>query len=178
MALCRPAWLLRRSLQWRHLRPLLDADTDRADLELRLIGLSLENRARVHPFAGSPGPAGTAVLVIDVRSGAAVASETEATPTGLLAIAGHPCLATAWRRRSMSRRGSGRCRSLRASATCLARRWRASFSRASGGSASDLLTDIRMTIAANELKKTMSTAVAEAVGYQSEAALSARSRAT
>jgi polyphosphate glucokinase len=33
----RPAWLLWRSLQWRQLRPLLDADADRADLELRLI---------------------------------------------------------------------------------------------------------------------------------------------
>ena len=39
-------------------------------------------------------------------------------------------------------------------------------------SASDLLTDIRMTLAANELKRSsLSTgAVAEAVGYQSEAA--------
>ena len=41
-----------------------------------------------------------------------------------------------------------------------------------GRSATDLLTDIRMTLAANELtKSTLSTgAVAEAVGYQSEAA--------
>ena len=44
LALFRPAWLLRRSLQWRQLRPLLDADADRADLELRLM---LKDRARV-----------------------------------------------------------------------------------------------------------------------------------
>jgi hypothetical protein len=34
-------------------RPLLDADADRADLELWLIELSLKDRARVHPFAGT-----------------------------------------------------------------------------------------------------------------------------
>jgi AraC family transcriptional activator of mtrCDE len=46
------------------------------------------------------------------------------------------------------------------------------FEEKLGRSASDLLTDIRMTLAANELKKSsLSTgAVAEAVGYQSEAA--------
>ena len=55
LALLRPAWLLRWSLQWRQLRPLLDADADRADLELRLIKLLLKDRARVHPFAGNGG---------------------------------------------------------------------------------------------------------------------------
>jgi AraC family transcriptional activator of mtrCDE len=46
------------------------------------------------------------------------------------------------------------------------------FQEKLGRSASDLLTDIRMTLAANELKKSsLSTgAVAETVGYQSEAA--------
>jgi AraC family transcriptional activator of mtrCDE len=46
------------------------------------------------------------------------------------------------------------------------------FQEKLGRSASDLLTDIRMTIAANELRKSsISTgAVADAVGYQSEAA--------
>ena len=53
LALFRPAWLLRWSLQWRQLRPLLDADADRADLELRLINLMLKDHARVHPFAGN-----------------------------------------------------------------------------------------------------------------------------
>jgi hypothetical protein len=32
---------------------LLDADADRADLELRLIKLTLKDRARVHRFAGN-----------------------------------------------------------------------------------------------------------------------------
>src|SRR5450631_439047 len=53
LALFRPAWLLRRSLQWRQLRPLLDADADRADLELRLSKLSLKDRARVHLSASN-----------------------------------------------------------------------------------------------------------------------------
>jgi AraC family transcriptional activator of mtrCDE len=46
------------------------------------------------------------------------------------------------------------------------------FQEKLGRLASDLLTDVRMTLAANELKKSsLSTgAVAEAVGYQSEAA--------
>jgi hypothetical protein len=34
---------------------LMDADADRADLELRLIKLLLKDRARVHPFAGNGG---------------------------------------------------------------------------------------------------------------------------
>jgi AraC family transcriptional activator of mtrCDE len=46
------------------------------------------------------------------------------------------------------------------------------FQEKLGRSAIELLTDIRMSLAANELKKpTMTTAaVAESVGYQSEAA--------
>jgi hypothetical protein len=44
-----------RSLQWRQLRPLLDADADRADLELPLIKLLLKVRMPVYPFAGNGG---------------------------------------------------------------------------------------------------------------------------
>ena len=46
------------------------------------------------------------------------------------------------------------------------------FQEKLGRSASDLLTDIRMTVAANELKKPSASTgvVADAVGYQSEAA--------
>jgi AraC family transcriptional activator of mtrCDE len=46
------------------------------------------------------------------------------------------------------------------------------FQKKLGRSATDLLTDIRMTLAGNALKKSSmsSGAVAEAVGYQSEAA--------
>jgi AraC-like DNA-binding protein len=68
----------------------------------------------------------------------------------------------AWHRRwpfcSMTRRTHGRCPSSHACATCREPR--------------DLLTDIRMTLAANELRKSsLSTgAVAAIVGYQSQAA--------
>ena len=47
LALFRPTWLLRWSLQWRRLFPSLDADADRVDLESRLIELLLEDRARL-----------------------------------------------------------------------------------------------------------------------------------
>jgi hypothetical protein len=43
---------------------LLDADADRADLELRLIKLTLKDGARVHPFAGN----GSSWRESDVRS--------------------------------------------------------------------------------------------------------------
>jgi AraC family transcriptional activator of mtrCDE len=110
----------------------------------------------------------TAMFALVLR----LASETAAAPTGLLALAGHPRLAPAlaalfneparqWSLPELARL----CNMSRAT---LARQFQQSFGR----SASDLLADIRMTIAANELKKpNMSTGtVAEAVGYQSEAA--------
>jgi AraC family transcriptional activator of mtrCDE len=100
------------------------------------------------------------------------ASESEQAPEGLLAVAGHPRLAPA----------------ISAMVTDPTRPWSLSdladlcgMSRATfirhfqdklGRSAADLLTDIRMSLAANELKKPMMSteAVAEAVGYQSVAA--------
>ena len=110
----------------------------------------------------------TAMFALVLR----LASETEDAPTGLLALAGHPRLAPAvaalfneparaWSLPELARL----CNMSRAT---LARQ----FQEKLGRSASDLLTDIRMALAANELKKSsMSTgAVAEAVGYQSEAA--------
>src|SRR5262249_28126540 len=91
---------------------------------------------------------------------------------GLLALAGHPRLAPAvaalfneparpWSLPDLARL----CSMSRAT---FARQ----FQEKLGRSASDLLTDIRMTRAANELRRSsLSTdAVAEAVGYQSEAA--------
>jgi AraC family transcriptional regulator, activator of mtrCDE len=110
----------------------------------------------------------TAMFALVLR----LASETEETPRGLLALAGHPRLAPAvaalfneparaWSLPDLARL----CNMSRAT---LARQ----FQEKLGRSASDLLTDIRMTLAANELKNSsLSTgAVAEAVGYQSEAA--------
>ncbi|ANN73374.1 AraC family transcriptional regulator [Bordetella bronchialis] len=100
------------------------------------------------------------------------AGETQEAPKGLLALAGHPRLAPA----------------LAAIFNDPARQWTlpelarlCSMSRATfmrhfqdklGRSAYDLLTDVRMSLAANELKRPSATAeaVAEAVGYQSVAA--------
>lgn len=101
-----------------------------------------------------------------------VASESEQAPTGLLALAGHPRLAPA----------------IAAMFADPARAWTipdladlCSMSRATfmrhfqgnlGRSASELLTDIRMSLATNELKKPGMTteAVADFVGYRSVAA--------
>ena len=101
-----------------------------------------------------------------------LASLADDAPRGLLALAGHPRLAPAvaalfnqparpWSLPELARL----CGMSRAT---LARQ----FQEKLGRSAADLLTDIRMALAANELKKpSLSTAaVAEAVGYQSEAA--------
>lgn len=101
-----------------------------------------------------------------------LASLADDAPRGLLALAGHPRVAPAvaalfneparaWSLPELARL----CGMSRAT---LARQ----FQEKLGRSAADLLTDIRMARAANELKKSsLSTgAVAEAVGYQSEAA--------
>ncbi len=100
------------------------------------------------------------------------ASETAAPPPGLLALAGHPRLAPAlaamfreparaWTLPSLARL----CHMSRAT---LVRH----FQETLGRSASDLLTDIRMTMAANALRQASAStaAVGEAVGYRSEAA--------
>ena len=110
----------------------------------------------------------TAMFTLVLR----LASETDDAPRGLLALAGNPRLAPAvaalfneparaWSLPDLARQ----CNMSRAT---LARQ----FQEKLGRSPSDLLTDIRMTLAANELKRSsLSTgAVAEAVGYQSEAA--------
>jgi AraC family transcriptional activator of mtrCDE len=110
----------------------------------------------------------TAMFALVLR----LASETENAPLGLLALAGHPRLAPAvaalfneparaWSLPELARLSN-------MSRATLARQ----FKEKLGRSASDLLTDIRMTLAANELRNSsLSTgAVAEAAGYQSEAA--------
>jgi AraC family transcriptional regulator, activator of mtrCDE len=100
------------------------------------------------------------------------ASESDQAPEGLLAVAGHPRLAPAisamladptrpWNLRDLADLcGMSRATFMR------------HFQEKLGRSAADLLVDIRMSLAANELKKpTISTeAVAEAVGYQSVSA--------
>jgi AraC family transcriptional activator of mtrCDE len=110
----------------------------------------------------------TAMFALVLR----LASEAKDAPRGLLALSAHPRLAPAvaamfneparaWSLPDLARL----CNMSRAT---LARQ----FQEKLGRSASDLLADIRMTLAANELRKSsLSTgSVAEAVGYQSEAA--------
>lgn len=110
----------------------------------------------------------TAMFALVMR----LASEADNAPVGLLALAGHPRLAPAlaalfneparpWSLPELARL----CNMSRAT---MARQ----FQEKLGRSASDLLTDIRMALAANALKNpSMSTgAVADTVGYQSEAA--------
>ncbi|MGY3076908.1 AraC family transcriptional activator of mtrCDE [Bradyrhizobium sp. LM6.10] len=100
------------------------------------------------------------------------ASESEQAPEGLLAVAGNPRLAPAisamladptrpWNLPDLA----GLCGMSRAT-------FMRHFQEKLGRSAADLLVDIRMSLAANELKKpTISTeAIAEAVGYQSVSA--------
>jgi AraC family transcriptional regulator, activator of mtrCDE len=101
-----------------------------------------------------------------------LASEVTAPPDGLLALAGNPRLVPAltalfnqparpWTLPELARRcNMSRATFIRHFQECL------------GRSASDLLTDIRMTVAANALKASeLSTgAVAALAGYQSEAA--------
>jgi AraC family transcriptional activator of mtrCDE len=110
----------------------------------------------------------TAMFALTLRC----ASEGEGAPAGLLALAGHPRLAPALEAmfnqpaRSWSLPELARlCNMSRAT---FARQFQQKMDR----SASDLLTDIRMALAANELKKpSVSTGeVAEVVGYRSEAA--------
>lgn len=110
----------------------------------------------------------TALFALTLR----FASEAKEPPAGLLALVGHPRLAPAlaamfneparaWSLPELARL----CNMSRAT---LVRQFQESLGR----SASELLTDIRMTLAGNHLRKSsMSTAaVADAVGYQSEAA--------
>ncbi|QIO32327.1 AraC family transcriptional regulator [Bradyrhizobium sp. 1(2017)] len=110
----------------------------------------------------------TAMFALVLR----LASETGDAPCGLLALAGHPRLAPvvaamfneparAWTLPELAQLAN-------MSRATLARQFQEKVGRSPG----DLLTDIRMTLATHELRKSsISTgAVAEAVGYLSEAA--------
>lgn len=100
------------------------------------------------------------------------ASEAEKAPEGLLALAGHPRLAPAIAAMFADPTQSWKLPDL----ANLCGMSRATFMRhfqdRLGRSALDLLTDLRMSLAANELKKpAISTeSVAETVGYQSVSA--------
>jgi hypothetical protein len=65
---------------------LLDADADRADLELRLIKLTPKDRVRVHPFAGN----GSSWRNADIRQIARVGyGGNNRRRTGLIAAIAH-----------------------------------------------------------------------------------------
>ena len=110
----------------------------------------------------------TAMFALVLR----LASEADGAPVGLLALAGDsrlaPALAALFNKPARAWSLPELARLCNMSRATLARR----FQKKLGRSASALLTGIRMALAANELKKpSMSTgAVADAVGYQSEAA--------
>jgi AraC family transcriptional activator of mtrCDE len=101
-----------------------------------------------------------------------LASEAKEAPEGLLALAGHPRLAPAlsalfsqpahpWSLPELA----GLCNMSRATFV-------RHFQEKMGRSASDMLTEIRMMVAANGMRRSSAStgAVAESVGYQSEAA--------
>ena len=110
----------------------------------------------------------TALFALTLR----FASESGEAPPGMLALAGYPRLAPAL---EAMFRNPGHPWTLPSLAS-LCNMSRATFARLFGEklgrSASDFLTDIRMTLASNELRKPSAStgAVADLVGYQSEAA--------
>jgi AraC family transcriptional regulator, activator of mtrCDE len=110
----------------------------------------------------------SALFALVVRT----ASESEQAPEGLLALAGNPRLAPAISAMFADPTRSWNLPDL----ADLCGMSRATFMRhfqdKLGRSAADLLTDIRMSLAANELKKPAVTteAVADSVGYQSVSA--------
>lgn len=100
------------------------------------------------------------------------ASESKQTPAGLLALAGHPRLAPAISAMFGDPARPWTLPDLAALCSMSRATFMRHFQDKLGRSAIDLLTDIRMSLAANALKKpTMTTeAVAESVGYQSVSA--------
>lgn len=146
--------------------------TEQSGSGAQLVGLVslMRNEAAADSLGGRAmlNALSTALFALTLR----LASEATDAAAGLLALAGNPRLAPAlmamfqeparpWNLPELARL----CHMSRATAA-------RQFQEKLGRSASDLLTDIRMTMAANELRKSSAStgAVAETVGYQSEAA--------
>jgi AraC family transcriptional activator of mtrCDE len=110
----------------------------------------------------------TALFTLALRA----ASESEQAPAGLLALAGHPRLAPAISAMFADPARSWNLPDLASLCSMSRATFVRHFQDKLGCSAMELLTDIRMSLAANELKKqTMTTeAVADSVGYRSVAA--------
>lgn len=100
------------------------------------------------------------------------ASESRQAPEGLLALAGHPRLAPAISAMFADPARAWNLPDLAALCGMSRATFMRHFQDKLGRSAPDLLTDIRMSLAANELKRpaTSTEAVADTVGYQSVAA--------
>jgi AraC family transcriptional regulator, activator of mtrCDE len=110
----------------------------------------------------------SALFTLVLRS----ASEAEKAPESLLALAGHPRLAPAIAAMFADPARSWKLPDLADMCGMSRATFMRNFQDRLGCSALDLLTDLRMSLAANELKKpAISTeAVAETVGYQSVSA--------
>ncbi len=110
----------------------------------------------------------TAMFALTLR----LASEATEAPDGLLALAGHPRLAPALAALFNEPARPWTLPELASLCAMSRATFIRQFQQRLGRSAADLLTDIRMTVAANELRNssTSTGAVAEAAGYQSEAA--------
>jgi len=110
----------------------------------------------------------SALFTLVLRS----ASEAEKAPEGLLALAGHPRLAPAIAAMFADPARSWKLPDLADMCGMSRATFMRHFQDTLGCSALDLLTDLRMSLAANELKKpAISTeTVAETVGYQSVSA--------
>ncbi|MFM0039899.1 AraC family transcriptional regulator [Paraburkholderia strydomiana] len=101
-----------------------------------------------------------------------MASESDEAPTGLLALAGHPRLVPALAALFGDPAGAWTLSTLADLCSMSRATLIRHFQEKVGRSPNELLTDVRMALAANELKKTgVSTeVVAETVGYKSVAA--------
>jgi AraC family transcriptional regulator, activator of mtrCDE len=110
----------------------------------------------------------TALFTIALR----LASEANVSPTGLLAVAGNPRLSPALTALFNKPARSWTLPELAQLCNMSRATFIRHFQEKLGRSASDLLTDIRMTMASNALKTsdTPTAAVAKLAGYQSEAA--------
>ncbi len=107
----------------------------------------------------------TALFTLVLRA----ASESDQAPTGLLALAGHPRLAPAISAMLADPARPWNLAELADVCSMSRATFMRRFQETLGRSATDLLADIRMSLAANELKKpgASTEAVAELVGYQS-----------
>jgi AraC family transcriptional activator of mtrCDE len=138
-----------------HLRRLVELMREESAVE------SLGGRAMLNALS-------TALFALTLR----LASESHEAPSGLLALAASPRLAPALT--ALFQEPAHAWTLPRLAQLCHLSRatFARQFQEQLGHSANDLLTDIRMTLAANELRKSpVSTGVvAEKAGYQSEAA--------